>query len=490
MTINEVEARTGLDRGTVRYYESEGLIDPQREANGYRNYTAADVEKLEKVKLLRTLRFSIDDIRAMDADGGDFSDRIRARIKSLDAAKADIADGKRILERMLSENARYETLDAKAYLVAMEEKKELATPDAEKAPDTEAPEAPAEEAPTVSPWRRYFARGFDYGLYYLIITTLVCDVFNASYPKLLTMPHLGVWAAGLMIAAALLFEPLALHLFGTTPGKLIMGIRVTDREGKKLSWSAALLRTLEVLLVGEGLMIPVLSTVLCIRSFVKSRRGERLFWEDESRLEQRGESGVRATVLIAGWILVFALWLLAIFAPVFLPNLGELTPEELSENYNRTVKFFEMKEDWALQPDGSWTYTSPRPASGVETPDTSAIAPPERVEYTLRDGVIVGLRFVRQGGGSGDDSRSVKPAWSQARLLTMSLVGADNGPLGHVSVAEAVSMCKETEFDITLGNWHASFKVHTDGRLLQNDMLIVGNGDAHWTSELVLEKIM
>ena len=39
MTIKELETRTGLDRGTVRFYEKEGFLSPERKANGYRDYT-------------------------------------------------------------------------------------------------------------------------------------------------------------------------------------------------------------------------------------------------------------------------------------------------------------------------------------------------------------------------------------------------------------------------------------------------------------------
>ena len=62
MNIAEVERRTGLTRANIRFYEKEGLIAPARSANGYRDYTAADVETLRKVRLLRQLRLSVADI--------------------------------------------------------------------------------------------------------------------------------------------------------------------------------------------------------------------------------------------------------------------------------------------------------------------------------------------------------------------------------------------------------------------------------------------
>ena len=52
MNIAEVERRTGLTCANIRFYEKEGLVAPARGANGYRDYTEADVETLRKVRLL------------------------------------------------------------------------------------------------------------------------------------------------------------------------------------------------------------------------------------------------------------------------------------------------------------------------------------------------------------------------------------------------------------------------------------------------------
>ena len=37
MTIKDVEVLTGLPRANIRFYESEGLIDPARNDNGHRD---------------------------------------------------------------------------------------------------------------------------------------------------------------------------------------------------------------------------------------------------------------------------------------------------------------------------------------------------------------------------------------------------------------------------------------------------------------------
>jgi len=55
MTSKEMEARSGVPRANIRYYESEGLLTPARARNGYRDYSEADLAVLEKIKLLRRL---------------------------------------------------------------------------------------------------------------------------------------------------------------------------------------------------------------------------------------------------------------------------------------------------------------------------------------------------------------------------------------------------------------------------------------------------
>ena len=65
MTIRDVEVRLDLPRASIRFYEKEGLVRPGRSENGYRDYSEADVEVLRKVKLLRQLGLSLEEIREL-----------------------------------------------------------------------------------------------------------------------------------------------------------------------------------------------------------------------------------------------------------------------------------------------------------------------------------------------------------------------------------------------------------------------------------------
>lgn len=64
MNINELERRTGITKQNIRFYEKKNLLHPARNTeNNYRDYTEADYEILQTIKILRKLDFPIEDIR-------------------------------------------------------------------------------------------------------------------------------------------------------------------------------------------------------------------------------------------------------------------------------------------------------------------------------------------------------------------------------------------------------------------------------------------
>ena len=70
MQIREVCKICGLTRKAVEYYAAQELVRPQVSENGYRDFSAADVERLKKIALLRRLDLPVARIReALDGDG-------------------------------------------------------------------------------------------------------------------------------------------------------------------------------------------------------------------------------------------------------------------------------------------------------------------------------------------------------------------------------------------------------------------------------------
>lgn len=71
LAIGALAQRTGLSIRTLHYYDEIGLLKPsERTAHGHRRYTAADVERLQKILSLRSLGWSLQRIRqCLDASG-------------------------------------------------------------------------------------------------------------------------------------------------------------------------------------------------------------------------------------------------------------------------------------------------------------------------------------------------------------------------------------------------------------------------------------
>lgn len=64
MQIGVVAERTGLSLRTIRFYEEEGLITPStRTDGGFRLYTETDCSRLQLIKQMKPLGFSLDQMR-------------------------------------------------------------------------------------------------------------------------------------------------------------------------------------------------------------------------------------------------------------------------------------------------------------------------------------------------------------------------------------------------------------------------------------------
>jgi DNA-binding transcriptional MerR regulator len=52
MQIGELSARTGASVRMLRYYEEQGLLEPQRTTSGYRIYAETDVDRVARIRCM------------------------------------------------------------------------------------------------------------------------------------------------------------------------------------------------------------------------------------------------------------------------------------------------------------------------------------------------------------------------------------------------------------------------------------------------------
>ena len=63
MRIGELARRTGTTARALRFYESQGLLDARRTANGYREYGEQDCRLVGEILALQSVGLSLDDTR-------------------------------------------------------------------------------------------------------------------------------------------------------------------------------------------------------------------------------------------------------------------------------------------------------------------------------------------------------------------------------------------------------------------------------------------
>ncbi|MCR5835742.1 MAG: MerR family transcriptional regulator [Lachnospiraceae bacterium] len=103
MTIKELEQILEVPRATVRYYEKEGLINPQRESNGYRDYSNEDIEKLKKIIIFRKIGISVNEIEDIFDGAKSVNEVLDENIKNLQNQIDELA-GAMNLSRKIQEN--------------------------------------------------------------------------------------------------------------------------------------------------------------------------------------------------------------------------------------------------------------------------------------------------------------------------------------------------------------------------------------------------
>lgn len=68
MKIGELATRSGLAASRIRFYEASGLINAQRQANGYRSYTEQTLQTLGIISCAQQAGFSLEEIRRLLPD--------------------------------------------------------------------------------------------------------------------------------------------------------------------------------------------------------------------------------------------------------------------------------------------------------------------------------------------------------------------------------------------------------------------------------------
>ncbi|WP_409967889.1 MerR family transcriptional regulator [Bengtsoniella intestinalis] len=349
MQIKEVELQSGMTRANIRFYESQGLLNPQRGDNGYRMYSQNDIETLQRIKLLRTLRVSLEDIKAIHMGDLVLETVLQTHMERLSIERQALAQAQRVCQKLQDDHVCYQTLDAGYYLNLLEN------------PTQENP-LEGDTLPHIfAPWRRLFARGLDMSVYGWVITMVAILVFGLNLAN--TGTGWSILKTVLSVGAMFAIEPLLLKYWGTTLGKWVLGLSVTHEEGGRLTWQQGWNRLIGVSTYGQGWYIPLVDWWRNYASYRTYERGESLPWEEDSCLVVKPWDARRVLGYLAITGAMFGMTFLAASTVGVSGGDGNMTVAEFAENYNEMCAYYDasgytMDEFGVLQKD-------PVPSNGV-----------------------------------------------------------------------------------------------------------------------------
>ena len=455
MTIREIEALSGMTRANIRFYESEGLLTPNRMENGYRDYTRSDLDTLHKIRLLRALGLGIDEIRKLSAGETALGEALESRLSAMQTEQRTLVRAEEVARAMLRAHADYATLDTGRYLAALEAGAQTAVQQ------------------DVQPkqhmlWQRFFARYLDVTLYHAFWVTLLPLL---GYNLFRNRNGGAMLVQVLSLLTMFFLEPLLLHIFAATPGKWLFGLRVTDGDDGKLTYEAALNRTAFVFWYGIRLDLPVLRLVRLYKCAEDEQAGKALPWEADSEQTVCDRHGWRfaAAALLA--IAVMAGAVLGVLLPIGTVHRGDLTVAQFAENYNAIQRQL-GSEGIELDASGCWKAESVFETSGSTTTYMFRDRYPQ-FEYETENGILTAVIY-RLESGTGNEVQA-SPDGNVLSLALYAFAGAETKYLAFdralQTAAADLSEHRFSEFQTVVDGVDVSYRctgIRAELGLLQN----------------------
>lgn len=445
MTIEELAQKAGMSTANVRFYEQCGFLSPSYYndtliGNSSRNnYDDNDLDTLLKVRLLRELGISVQNILDIfnnsSSLGEIISSHLRNQAGSLNASDIRCA----VCRGLLLNNEEIASLNPQPYLLQLSSSAGIGIPKNDR-------------WYFAGPWRRYFARMFDFAVFSIIWSSFLYFAFDVNlFDSSLLEDCLDTLV---MLVLVLIFEPLLLSIFGTTPGKFLLGMRVRKIGGGKLSYIQGIRRTFGVILRGMGLNIFIVDLICMWRARKAVLRREILPWETDNRLElYKSPWQVPAFVVSRCLLAFFSATLVLNSIGTF--HRGDISPEEFAGNFSFVSELLDVDLGYTLTPDCTWEKT------GSDSSSSSALP---NVEVSSSGGQLtsVNLNVVLHGG-----VESLKRINAAIQLMAVAFIGAQpdvniiSGDLADI--ADSVSLHDIESFSFSSFGVDVSCQVESRG---------------------------
>ncbi|MBV4417799.1 MerR family transcriptional regulator [Clostridium tyrobutyricum] len=112
MNIKIAAERTGLTKKAIKYYESEGLINPSKNSsNNYREYTDNDIVKLNLIGALRVIDIPVSEIKCLIDGNKSFPDIMKDTLDKITETISNLEKSKLIISSIINKDLQdYSTI--------------------------------------------------------------------------------------------------------------------------------------------------------------------------------------------------------------------------------------------------------------------------------------------------------------------------------------------------------------------------------------------
>jgi hypothetical protein len=131
----------------------------------------------------------------------------------------------------------------------------------------------------VAPWSRYFARWLDMWIGSSIFIGLLAIV----YPEIFQIPN--VVLVFILSAVYVILESFMLVIWGTTPGKYLLNIKLIPESQKKFTFNLAFNRSANVWIKGLGCGVSIISIITLIVAYKKLTEDKITTWDKQLAID-------------------------------------------------------------------------------------------------------------------------------------------------------------------------------------------------------------
>ena len=166
-----------------------------------------------------------------------------------------------------------------------------------------------------TPWRRYAARSLDLAFFgnlgFQIIGFIYYSVAPYSADNFFSIVQQPLFLTIIVAFIGSIISGVVIGLTGSSLGKVIFGLIVVDKHGKKIGPADGIRRDLTVYLRGFGLAIPIVSLVTLYLAFRTLKDTGSTSWDadNEYKVWHRPSGQAQYVLNVIGIILIFAIFL-------------------------------------------------------------------------------------------------------------------------------------------------------------------------------------